>query len=36
MFERFGLKALKHSAFNVALVLTLVVTPLIGVYLARR
>lgn len=36
MFERFGLKALKHSAFNVSLALTVIIAPLIAVYLAIR
>jgi hypothetical protein len=36
MFERFGLKALKHSALNVGLVLTVVIAPLIAVFLSKR
>lgn len=36
MFECFGLKALKHSAFNVGLFLTIIMAPIISVYPERR
>jgi hypothetical protein len=35
MFERLGLKALKHSAFNVGILLTIVIAPLMGIYLGQ-
>jgi hypothetical protein len=36
LFERYGLKALRHSAVNFGLLLTFTVVPLVGIYFARR
>jgi hypothetical protein len=36
LFERYGMKALKHSIINVGLVIAVVVVPLAGIYFARR
>jgi hypothetical protein len=36
LFERYWLKALKHSAVNLGLLLAVTVVPLAGIYLARR
>jgi hypothetical protein len=36
LFERYGLKALKHSVVNFGLLVAVVVVPLAGIYFARR
>jgi hypothetical protein len=36
LFERYGLKALKHSVVNFGLLVAVIVVPLAGIYFARR
>jgi hypothetical protein len=36
LFERYGLKTLKHSAVNSGLLLAVALVPLAGIYFARR
>lgn len=36
LFERYGLKALKHSAINFGLLLSITVVPFVGIYLAKQ
>lgn len=35
MFQRFALKALKHSAIDIGLLFTIVLVPAASIYLAR-
>ena len=36
LFERYGMKALRHSAVNFGVLLAVVVVPSVGIYFARR